>query len=146
MSIFDGVVEAAQRSQREYGIPASVTMAQWALESDFGRAMPSGSNNPFGIKAVGGQDHVVAWTHEVYNGISKRVQAAFAKFASIDDAFSAHAKIFFNGHYKAALAVKDNPDKFAQALTGVYATDPHYGVKLIGIMKKYDLYAYNGAN
>lgn len=141
---FASVIEAAQAAEKEAGIPASVTLAQWALESDFGRAMPLHSNNPFGIKAIAGQAFVEAWTHEVYHGVTKRVLAKFAAFPSISAAFVAHAKIFYNGHYQRALENLDNPDEFAESLTGVYATDPHYGTKLIGLMKKYNLYQYDG--
>ena len=49
----DAVIRAAQASQTRWGIPASVTLAQWALESAWGSRMPPGSNNPFGIKAGG---------------------------------------------------------------------------------------------
>ena len=33
-------------------------------------------------------------------------------------------------------------DAFANALTGAYATDPHYGATLIALMRTYDLYRY----
>lgn len=144
-TIFDKVISAAQAGEKSHHIPASVTLAQWALESNFGRSMPAGSNNPFGIKSAKGQLSVPAWTHEVIHGVTKRVMQNFAAFTTFDDAFTAHAGIFYNGHYKSALAKLPDPDKFALALTGVYATDPHYGEKLIGIMRKYNLYQYNGA-
>ena len=46
------VIEAARASQTRWGIPASVTLAQWIVESAWGSAMPPDSNNPFGIKAL----------------------------------------------------------------------------------------------
>jgi hypothetical protein len=54
------VINAAQATQDRWGVPASVTLAQWALESRYGASMPVGSNNPFGIKAVSGQPFVEA--------------------------------------------------------------------------------------
>lgn len=143
MNPFENVIKPAQDTMQKFHIPASVTLAQWALESAFGRAMPVGSNNPFGIKAKKGQDAVLTWTHEVIHGNRRRVQAKFAKYASIEEAFEAHARVFYNGYYKAALSKLPDPDAFANALTGVYATDPQYGGKLISIMKKYNLYQYN---
>ena len=47
------LIDAAQAAQQKWGIPASVTLGQWAIESAYGQAMPEGSHNPFGIKASG---------------------------------------------------------------------------------------------
>lgn len=62
------IVTAAQKSQRRWGPPASVTIAQWQLESHWGKAMPGDSthpsNNPFGMKAWGSQPYVSSPTHE----------------------------------------------------------------------------------
>jgi hypothetical protein len=41
------------------------------------------------------------------------------------------------------MADRHLPDAFAADLTGVYATDPHYGSNLIAIMKLYNLYRYS---
>lgn len=143
VNAFVDVIAPAQAAHLKFGIPASVTLAQWALESNYGRAMPPDSNNPFGIKAYDGQPFIECMTHEVIHGITKRVRANFAKFPDLAAAFVAHGRIFYNGHYKMALNELPNADKFAEALTGVYATDPHYGLKLIGLMKKYNLYQYD---
>ena len=40
---------------------------------------------------------------------------------------------------------KDNPDAFADALTGVYATDPQYGMTLKWVMRNYGLDSYDRA-
>jgi hypothetical protein len=45
--------------------------------------------------------------------------------------------------YQHAMADRHLPDAFAADLTGVYATDPHYGSNLIAIMKLYNLYRYS---
>jgi len=58
------IIAAAQSSQQKWGIPASVTIAQWALESGWGKYMPPDSNNPFGIKAVDQEPFVSASTQE----------------------------------------------------------------------------------
>ena len=42
---------AARATAKEYGVPAPVTLAQAALESDWGRAHMGEANNYFGIKA-----------------------------------------------------------------------------------------------
>lgn len=138
------IITAAQASQQTWCIPASVTLAQWALESSWGRAMPEGSNNPFGIKAVAGEPFVTCQTREVINGASVMVPAKFRKFSSIDDAFDAHAKLLAQGRpYIAAMKHVEDPDAFALALTGVYATDPNYGVSLVRLMHVYALSRYD---
>ena len=138
------VIAAAKLSHTKYGIPASVTLAQWALESNWGRAMPSGSNNPFGIKAVGDQPYVEASTREVINGESRIVTARFRRFASMDEAFDQHGKLLGHGHpYIKARTVLPDAERFADELTGVYATDPTYGTVLKGIMRSHNLEQYD---
>jgi len=145
MSLFPPeVIAAAQASQKKWGIPASVTLAQWALESSFGSAMPAGSNDPFGIKAAGGQPYVMAWTHEDVGGRNVRVLAPFRKFSSINDAFDQHGRLLATAPaYAKARKVENNPNAFADALTGVYATDRLYGTKLKEMMARYNLYQYD---
>jgi len=129
------VAKAAQAAQAKYGIPAEVTIAQWKLESSSGAHMPTGSNNPFGIKATAGQPFVEAETNEFINGQMVRVKQKFAKFDSLEDAFAAHAKLLATGSaYTEARKHLDNPAAFADALTGKYATDPRYGEKLKKLM------------
>jgi hypothetical protein len=138
------VIAAAQASQETWKIPAAVTLAQWALESNWGKAMPSGSSNPFGIKATGSDPFVEASTREVVNGQDVTIVAKFRKFASIDDAFDQHGRLLATARpYAQARTQIGNPDAFADALTGVYATDPNYGTALKGIMKTYNLYQYD---
>ncbi len=140
------IIRAAQaaKAQSVVPIPAAVTLAQWAIESGFGKHLPAGSFNPFGIKARAGEPFVVATTHEFIHSHDTVVQAKFRKFASYQQAFEAHAKLLSTGSpYASAREKLPDTDAFARALTGVYATDPNYGVILINMMKKYDLYAYD---
>ena len=71
------VIAAAKRSAGLWKIPASVTLAQWALESGWGKHTPPGSNNPFGIKAIGDQPAVESPTREVINGENVVITAKF---------------------------------------------------------------------
>lgn len=135
----DAVVVAARDAAHKYGIFASVTLAQWALESAFGRHMPHGSNNPFGIKAAGGQKYVATPTHEFRGGRYVTVPQHFAVYDSLGEAFEAHAALLAHSKYYEKARHAKSPNEFASDLTGVYATDPKYGEKLIAIMRKYDL-------
>lgn len=128
------VLSAAQSAEKKYGVPAQVTLAQWALESGSGKHMPADSNNPFGIKARAGQPFVEAMTTEHVNGQDVRVMQKFAKYESLVDAFEAHAKLLATGSAYSAARKTSDPGAYADALTGKYATDPNYGAKLKSIM------------
>lgn len=130
------ISKAAQASQQKYGIPADVTIAQWKLESASGTHMPTGSNNPFGIKAKAGEAYVEALTTEFINGVKHVVLQRFKKFDTIAEAFDAHAKLLATGKaYSEARKHENDPKAFAEALTGKYATDPLYGDKLKKLMQ-----------
>jgi len=121
-------VQWALQEQDKYGIPAAVTLAQFGLESSFGKHIPPGSNNPFGMHALAGQDYVAGYD---WDASGKRVPTRFRKFNSLKEAFDAHAKLLGTSPaYAKARAHEDNPFAFADALTGTYATDPQYGFKL----------------
>lgn len=138
------IIAAAQASQAKHGIPASISIAQWAVESGYGRHMPAGSNNPFGIKARAGEPSVGARTREVIGGHSVFMDQGFRVFASIADAFDKHGEFLATrSPYANARKKLPDPDAFADALTGVYATDPHYGQALKAIMRSQNLYQYN---
>lgn len=138
------VIDAAHRAQQKYGIPASVSLAQYALESGYGRHMPPGSNNPFGIKARPGEPFVLARTEEVDRfGHTYSTMARFRQFSSIDEAFDAHARLLTGRRYAGARRALPNVDRFADALDGIYATDPHYGQKLRTLIHRDHLDRYD---
>lgn len=121
-------VQWALQEQDKYGIPAAVTLAQFGLESGFGKHMPPQSNNPFGMHAAANQDFVMGYD---WDASGKRVPTKFRKFQSLQEAFDAHAKLLATGNaYREARKHEDDPGAFADALTGHYATDPQYGFKL----------------
>jgi flagellum-specific peptidoglycan hydrolase FlgJ len=141
------VIAAAQNAERTWGIPASVSLAQWALESGWGKHMPPGSNNCFGMKArVGKGDKLVTVpTREVIGGRSVVVNAPFRVFATIADAFLAHGELLARAPvYAGARAHLPDAIAFAMALTGVYATDPKYGQLLLSIIRGSSMLQYDG--
>lgn len=140
-----GIIMAAQASERKYGIPTSVSLAQFAIESAWGTRMPPNSNNPFGIKARTGEPSVTVRTREWSKAKGDYyIEAAFRKFASFDEAFDHHGRLLGTaGVYARARTKLPDPDAFADALTGVYATDPNYGTALKRVMKSQGLYQYN---
>jgi len=143
----DAAIAAAQLSQKTWGVPASVSLAQFALESAYGTRMPTGSNNPFGIKAVPGQPFVTASTREVINGKSVTIQAKFRKFASFDEAFDAHAKLLATkavyGPAMTAWRADHNLEKGVRLMSEWYATDPSYAAKILSIIQAQQLVQYD---
>ncbi|CAG9207385.1 hypothetical protein PSP6_270003 [Paraburkholderia tropica] len=145
----DEVVEAAQAAQEKWGIPASISLAQWAYESGFGHHMPGDSNNPFGIKAnqqdLASGNYVTAMTTDVVHGVRERVPQPFRKFASLDDAFDYHGRLLATASpYAIARARLPDAHGFANGLTGHYATEPDYGGKLIrNYIDPYNLTQYD---
>jgi hypothetical protein len=138
------VINAATASRLRWSVPASVTLAQWVVESAWGAAMPPDSNNPFGIKAAGDEPAVESPTREVINGATVTITARFRKFGSLTEAFDLHGKLLATAVvYKPAMAQAQNPDAFADALTGVYATDPQYGFTLKWVIHNYNFIRYD---
>jgi flagellum-specific peptidoglycan hydrolase FlgJ len=139
------IVLAAQAAQRKWNVPASITIAQWMLESGHGKKMPAGSKNPFGIKAVKGQPFVSAPTKEqAKDGRMISIIAPFRKFDSVDEAFDLHGKLLAtNHHYASAREHAGDPNSYARALTGTYASDSKYGGLLISLMRQHNLYQYD---
>ena len=145
---------AARATAKEYDVPAAVTLAQAALESDWGRAHMGDANNYFGIKAYdkGGvpqigpiaKGFITLPTREVVNGRSITVNARFRAYGSMADSFRDHANFLkVNSRYAPAFDHTDEPDAFARAIAKAgYATDPSYADKLIALMRQYKLYAH----
>jgi len=134
------VVLAAQEASRKLHIPASVALAQWALDSAFGRLTPPASNNPFGIEAVDGQPSVVARIRQVADGKWTFVQARVRQFASIAEAIDHHMRSLAAAaaYAQARLALPD-PNRFADAIAEVSGRDPRYGAALRQIIRIYNL-------
>ncbi len=141
---------AAQRSRRTTGVPASVTVAQAILESDWGRSrLTRQGNNLFGIKALGGAKGpagtVTLATWEHVNGSDIVVQAPFKAYYTLEESIDDHGRFFTrNTRYADALAVASDARAFARAIqSDGYATDPSYASKLIKLMDRYDLYRFD---
>lgn len=150
MLFFRDAVPAAQSSQATTGVPASVTLAQAALESGWFDHMPPGSNNPFGIKAThldSPSSYVEALTTEFVHGQLEHLEQPFQKFETLADAFTAHAELLSQAkRYESAMAVKTNAAEFAEQLQACgYSTSPTYAKLLTQLMDEFDLERYDVA-
>jgi len=145
-------VLGAIAAEQELGVPASVSLAQWALESGWGKFMPAGSNNPFGMKARKGETGptVIARTREVYTsgpnkGKEYYIETAFRKFKDFGEAFIEHGRLVGTAKvYAPARAKLPDIDAYVDVLGPIYATDPDYAKLIKSIMRSNNLYQYNG--
>lgn len=140
-AFFEALLPGAIESEKKYGVPAEVTLAQAALESAWARS-PIGGYNIFGIKGSGSQGTVNVQTKEFYKGRYVTIRDNFAKYGNFTEAVSKHGALFHNGYYDKAVAqyARDkNPRAFVDNIHGIYATDPKYSQKIKGIIDDYGL-------
>ena len=135
----------AQASEQETGIPASITIAQAALETGWGRSARRAQNNLFGIKGSGNAGSARLWTREYVRGRWVRVRASFAAYTSFRESVIAHGRLISERPtYARAMEVVNDPRAFARALQRAgYATDPGYASKLLSIVDARDLTRYD---
>ena len=140
---FKMLLPAALESERKYGVPASVTLAQAALESGWAKS-PIGGFNIFGIKGSGSAGTVSVRTKEFIKGRYVTINDNFAKYTNFHEAVMKHGQVF-QGDYKgyknglATYAKTKNDYAFIDAVAGTYATDPKYKQSIKQIMQDYDL-------
>jgi len=137
------VTDAAIAARKKWRVPASVTLAQYGLESAWGKKV-TGTFNFFGNKWDGQGSYTEVPTHEFINGRYVSTVAKFKNFPSVVEAFDFHGQLLAtHPAYNHAMEFADYPEEFAKALTGVYATDPQYGNKLVEIMRTSGLEKYD---
>ena len=148
--IAHNIIAAAQGAQRQHHIPASISLAQFAIESGWGKH-DLGCFNYFGMKAPCGRDgrptvpFVVKRTREQHaNGEDYYIEAYFRHFDNPEQAFDEHAKLLANALcYEKARNKLPDVDAFADALTGIYATDLGYGRALKAVIHGSKLTQYD---
>lgn len=105
------VIHGARVCQSKWGVPASVTIAQWAVEGAWGKSVPAGSNNPFGemapckgppvapflLDGTPQTPYVTIWTWEKLNGKKVRCQRPLMAFPDFAAGFDAHGKLLATG-------------------------------------------------
>lgn len=130
----------ARANMQQYGIPASITLAQGILESGAGRSeLTRRANNHFGIKCHD-------WTGErVYHDDDRRGEC-FRKYANPADSFRDHSLFLTQrGRYAFLFDLgKDDYRAWAKGLRQAgYATDRKYPEKLINLIERYELYRFD---
>jgi peptidoglycan hydrolase FlgJ len=127
---------------KELGLSLRTVLAQAALETQWGKHMPthadgSSSFNLFGIKAGGswGGARVNVPTVEYEDGIAVRKQAQFRSYKSTADSLADYADLISKDpRYANARGRGDDVLGYARALIeGGYATDPDYAGKVTAL-------------
>ena len=146
-AFIDEIAPGAIATQQKYGVPAAVTIAQAIDESGWGQSqLATQDNNLFGIKGAGPAGSDSKPTQEYENGQWVTINAGFRVYNNVAQSIDDHgALLATSGYYTRAMADRNNPDAFANALTGVYATNPDYGSDLIQLMQQYNLYRYGAS-
>ncbi|MDR3191244.1 MAG: glycoside hydrolase family 73 protein [Lactobacillaceae bacterium] len=140
----------AQKLQTQYGVRASISLAQAALESNWGRSeLAYKYNNFYGVKASQGMPSVILPTKEFIDGKWVTIDGPFRKYTDWQESMTDHALVLVNGtsenhaRYQGVFTAT-NPEAAAKALVaGGYATDPQYAEKIINLIHEYKLTQYD---
>lgn len=153
-AFYDWIVPYAKMLQKEYGILASLTIAQKAQESGWDVAnntLAREANNFFGMKAGS------AWTGDVYtietqeqaaDGRYYTVLADFRKYATPEDGFRGRGEFFWSNYSRYApfldACIRGNAEEAAYKLKECgYATSQTYATDLIGLIRYNDLTSFD---
>lgn len=133
----DTYSDLAKEEMAQYGIPASITLAQGILESGAGKGeLTKKANNHFGIKC-----HSTWEGERVYHDDDEKGEC-FRKYKDPKYSFRDHSLFLTQrSRYQDLFKLrKDDYKGWAKGLKKAgYATDPKYPDKLIGIIEKNDL-------
>lgn len=141
----------ARADMQKTGILASLTIAQAILESGWGTSeLCQNASALFGIKADnrwGGKAYSKE-TQECYDGVSyTTVTALFRAYDSWAESVSDHsAFLLASSRYAAVVGERDYKTACKAIKAAGYATAPDYAEKLISIIERYGLTAYDEAD
>ena len=134
---FNGI---AMDEMKNYGVPASITLAQGILESGSGKGRLSvEANNHFGIKCHG-------WNGDKIYHDDDASQECFRKYNDAKYSFRDHSLFLKDRkrYYKLFQLDQDDYEGWAKELRAAgYATDKKYPEKLISLIERYDLSKYD---
>lgn len=133
----------ALQNEKEFGIPASIILAQGILESGAGTSgLTRASNNHFGIKAGS------KWQGKVYLAWDDETRKSrFRCYNTAAESFKDHARLLTSmACYKPLFKINVYDYRgWAHGLKKAgYATSPTYAQALIGIIDQFKLYEING--
>lgn len=133
--------DLAIQEMNRTGIPASITLAQGILESDYGNSrLATDGNNHFGIKCHGD------WNGKKIYHDDDRKNECFRRYQDVYQSYKDHSKFLTSSQRYAFLFDYDRTDykKWAKGLKKAgYATSSTYSSKLINLIERYQLDQYD---
>ena len=160
--IIDKLSKLFQNDQKQTGILASVSMAQFILESGWGKsALAQNANNLFGMKSIISNN---TWKNSVWDGQSHNINtrecdskgkyftenANFRSYDCIEKSIQDHSEYLINAmkddlskRYVGISGCKDYKKAFQIIKDGGYATDPKYVDSLCEIVQRYNLTTFD---
>jgi flagellar protein FlgJ len=132
----------AESAAAALGVEPKLLLAQAALETGWGRAVPQrlgggSAHNLFGIKAGGSWtgDSTSSWTLEHVDGVTSRELERFRAYDGAAGSFADYVSLIATARrYAGALENAGNPEAYARAVTAAgYATDPSYADKWLAV-------------
>ena len=145
-AFIEQIANAAIAIANKYDLYPSVMMAQAILESGWGQSgLSINDNNYFGVKGSYDGQSVDVPTQE-WNGYQMvTINDYFKKYPNAEASFEDYAKVFTGSAWARNFyrgVFRKNAPTYQDAtawLTGRYATDPNYNIKLNQLIQEYDL-------
>lgn len=132
--------DIAIAEMEQYGIPASIKLAQALLESGNGNStLARKANNHFGIKCT------PEWKGRTTRHDDDYRNECFRVYERVEDSFHDHSQFLLRNRYAALFKLdKDDYKGWARGLKAAgYATNPRYADLLISLIERYELYQYD---
>ena len=132
----------AQTEMQQYGIPASITLAQGLLETNAGESpLAKDANNHFGIKCFS----KVCRRGHCRNFEDDSHKDFFRIYSTPGESYRAHSALLQKARYRTLyrLSGKDYAAWARGLKKAGYATDPRYAEKLIRLIEEFRLYKYD---
>ncbi len=138
-TFFQQYATVAMEHQRRYGIPASVTLAQMALESGYGESeLARKGNNFFGIKVGSSWKGARSWHDDDVPGY-------FRNYDSVWESIEDHSRLLMTDRYKRCRYYDstDYHNWLVEIKRAGYASAKDYVESCESVIKKYKLYNYD---
>lgn len=140
LNYIDRYKDIAIAEMNQYGIPASIKLAQALLESGSGNSyLATEANNHFGIKCGG------VWNGRSVTRPDDNINDCFRVYDNPEQSFKDHSQFLLRKRYeKLFLLDKDDYRGWAKGLKEAgYATNPRYPDLLIDLIERYNLQQYD---
>ena len=135
--------DAAMEQQRQYGIPASVTLAQMAFESAWGQSeLARKGNNYFGIKC---SQQWLAEGKPYSLHHDDKPNEKFCNYATVEESIEHHSQLLMSDRYSPCrqYAPTDYHHWLVALKKAGYATARNYVELCESIIKRHKLYLYD---